>query len=198
MTWLGAPREPKKLYRGGKVSVAAFERLKAATGQVIAFTTFASFSERLEKARRFPRIPPKAWQGAVLFEFESIARHRIGGFAAREMQGEEETLIQPFAPVFLAEVGELADRPLFVIKNLRVARPPPPTAQLVFALPQMEASLSVTLQVIGGGSKMKRVVDSAATVDDVLRAASEGFGMEMEAVLDDECDLHGSFRAELC
>jgi hypothetical protein len=104
------PSEPKTLYRGGKLDMAALEFLKGQQGHALAFTVFASFSESPRVADGFvdgPKAggPCEAHERSVLWVLESAGRPKIGRFSV--LGREAEVICPPGSTALLVGVEEL-------------------------------------------------------------------------------------------
>jgi hypothetical protein len=104
--------------RGAKMSNVWEAALKACAGGVASFPTFTSFSEKAEAAKKFPFNEPGPDEVKVFFQLNCQGRHRVGDFAAEEVQGEDEVLLQPFVPLSLESVVESEGRTMFCLSDL--------------------------------------------------------------------------------
>jgi hypothetical protein len=84
--------ETIQLFRGAKMSKASEAALRACVGGVVAFPMFTSFSGGMNAPRKFPVSVSGPDEVEVIFSLSCQGCHRVGSFAADEVQGREEIL----------------------------------------------------------------------------------------------------------
>jgi ankyrin repeat protein len=128
--------EPVDLFRGGKLSTDALREIRSHIGEVVALTSFSSFSVCPRIARQFRRLAAREAGGsetAVLFRLRSSGRGRLGGFGEVAFRKEDEVLLPPFSTMVIEGVTQDGDSVVIDLIDLpALLRPVEPESRGAF------------------------------------------------------------------
>jgi hypothetical protein len=96
------------LLRGAKMSKEALKAIRNADGKALQFTSFTSFSEDFELAKKFPQKSPGPGEEKVLWQLNAVHRPAISSISA--IESEREVLMHPGSTTRIVGLSRMNNR----------------------------------------------------------------------------------------